>query len=49
MRWQRSAGIVLKPENRQSSAEDIAENIDKICDFGGSPTYPTSPSDGSVY
>lgn len=49
VRWQRSAGIVLKDENRQSSAEDIAENIDKICDFGGSPTYPTSPSDALQY
>ena len=46
VRWQRSAGIVLRNDSQPADAEDIAANIDSISDFSSEPTYPTEPSDG---
>ncbi len=51
MRWERSEGVLLggkigdSDEDKVATVEDIANNIEAICDFGGDNAYPTSPTD----
>jgi len=46
VRLQRSKGVKLGSNNQPCSAEDIADNLDNICDFERpSPTYPTNSAD----
>ena len=46
VRLQRSKGIKLGSNNQPCSAEDIADNLENICDFASStPTYPTNSAD----
>ena len=46
VRLQRSKGIKLGSNNQPCSAEDIADNLENICDFDSStPTYPTNSAD----